>query len=145
MRLGVSNDASRVWLCLSRSSIVVVGASLNPFTRSMCMRREGRRDPTEEPKGGRKADFGDETEDGCNRPHSSSLTRQSLLLNCVRCVLLTGTDTSLGAALLASHLDVVPVDAPERWEHPPFNATIHDGFIYARGTLDDKVSPEDFV
>lgn len=34
------------------------------------------------------------------------------------------------------HLDVVPEG--EGWKYPPYAAEIHDGKIYARGTLDDK-------
>jgi len=39
--------------------------------------------------------------------------------------------------LLSAHLDVVPAD-PEHWEHPPFGAEIHDGFIWGRGAIDMK-------
>src|SRR5262249_32919248 len=39
--------------------------------------------------------------------------------------------------ILMGHVDVVPVEA-DKWEHPPFGAEIHDGFIYARGALDMK-------
>jgi carboxypeptidase PM20D1 len=38
------------------------------------------------------------------------------------------------------HMDVVPVEAgTERaWSHPPFSGDLADGFIWGRGTLDDK-------
>jgi acetylornithine deacetylase/succinyl-diaminopimelate desuccinylase-like protein len=39
--------------------------------------------------------------------------------------------------LLLSHIDVVPVEK-EKWEVDPFSASIKDGFLYGRGTLDDK-------
>jgi acetylornithine deacetylase/succinyl-diaminopimelate desuccinylase-like protein len=39
--------------------------------------------------------------------------------------------------LLMAHTDVVNVD-PKKWTHPPFSATRHDGYVYARGTVDDK-------
>jgi acetylornithine deacetylase/succinyl-diaminopimelate desuccinylase-like protein len=39
--------------------------------------------------------------------------------------------------LLLSHMDVVPVEK-ERWEVDPFAGIIKDGYLYGRGTLDDK-------
>jgi succinyl-diaminopimelate desuccinylase len=35
-----------------------------------------------------------------------------------------------------AHLDVVPEG--EGWQHDPFGATIEEGYIYARGSVDDK-------
>jgi acetylornithine deacetylase/succinyl-diaminopimelate desuccinylase-like protein len=39
--------------------------------------------------------------------------------------------------LIMGHSDVVTVDAA-KWKHPPFSATREDGYVYARGTIDDK-------
>lgn len=39
--------------------------------------------------------------------------------------------------LLQAHTDVVTT-ANQQWTHPPFAAEIHDGFLWGRGTLDDK-------
>jgi acetylornithine deacetylase/succinyl-diaminopimelate desuccinylase-like protein len=39
--------------------------------------------------------------------------------------------------LLLSHIDVVPAEK-ERWEVDPFAGIIKDGYLYGRGTLDDK-------
>jgi acetylornithine deacetylase/succinyl-diaminopimelate desuccinylase-like protein len=39
--------------------------------------------------------------------------------------------------LLLSHIDVVPAEK-ERWEVDPFAGAIKDGYLYGRGTLDDK-------
>jgi acetylornithine deacetylase/succinyl-diaminopimelate desuccinylase-like protein len=39
--------------------------------------------------------------------------------------------------LLMGHTDVVTV-IPERWTHPPFAATRVDGYVYGRGSVDDK-------
>ncbi len=39
--------------------------------------------------------------------------------------------------LLMGHTDVVNVD-PKKWTYPPFSATRDGGYIYGRGTVDDK-------
>lgn len=50
-----------------------------------------------------------------------------------------GSDPSLEPILLMGHLDVVPVEAEERWTHPPF-AGVADSLVWGRGALDDKGS-----
>ncbi|HEY5492227.1 MAG TPA: M20/M25/M40 family metallo-hydrolase [Gemmatimonadaceae bacterium] len=54
----------------------------------------------------------------------------------------TGTDTTLTPVVLMGHLDVVPVipGTEAQWEQPPFSGAIAGGFVWGRGTLDDKVS-----
>jgi acetylornithine deacetylase/succinyl-diaminopimelate desuccinylase-like protein len=39
--------------------------------------------------------------------------------------------------LVMGHTDVVTVD-PKKWSHPPFGADRDGGYIYGRGTVDDK-------
>ncbi|HEV8375706.1 MAG TPA: M20/M25/M40 family metallo-hydrolase, partial [Candidatus Polarisedimenticolia bacterium] len=39
--------------------------------------------------------------------------------------------------LIMSHIDVVPVEK-EGWSVPPFEGVVKDGFLWGRGTLDDK-------
>jgi acetylornithine deacetylase/succinyl-diaminopimelate desuccinylase-like protein len=40
--------------------------------------------------------------------------------------------------LFYGHYDVQPVDPVDLWDSPPFQATIREGEIYARGAADDK-------
>lgn len=51
-----------------------------------------------------------------------------------------GTDRGLDPILFLAHYDVVPaVDEPTgSWTHPPFSGTIADGYVWGRGSLDDK-------
>ncbi|RMH80229.1 MAG: M20/M25/M40 family metallo-hydrolase [Calditrichaeota bacterium] len=53
-----------------------------------------------------------------------------------------GQDTSLAPVVLMAHQDVVPVppETAEQWEHPPFSGAVGDGYVWGRGTLDDKSS-----
>lgn len=49
-----------------------------------------------------------------------------------------GSDPSLPAGVLLAHQDVVPVTEPSAWTHPPFAGVVADGFVWGRGTIDDK-------
>ncbi len=53
-----------------------------------------------------------------------------------------GKNPRLEPILLLGHIDVVPVEQESwsAWTHPPYSGAISDGFIWGRGTLDDKVS-----
>uniref|UniRef100_A0A8D0GRR3 Peptidase M20 domain containing 1 n=1 Tax=Sphenodon punctatus TaxID=8508 RepID=A0A8D0GRR3_SPHPU len=50
-----------------------------------------------------------------------------------------GSNLDLQPYMLLAHLDVVPA-SPERWVVHPFSAEELDGFIYGRGTVDNKNS-----
>jgi carboxypeptidase PM20D1 len=50
----------------------------------------------------------------------------------------SGTEPDTVAAILLAHQDVVPVDDPARWTHPPFAGVVDDEFIWGRGAIDDK-------
>jgi acetylornithine deacetylase/succinyl-diaminopimelate desuccinylase-like protein len=39
--------------------------------------------------------------------------------------------------LVMAHMDVVGVDL-KKWETPPFEATVRNGYVYGRGAIDDK-------
>ena len=45
---------------------------------------------------------------------------------------------SARSLLSYSHYDVQPPDPLEQWESPPYEATVRDGKLFARGAVDDK-------
>ncbi len=47
-------------------------------------------------------------------------------------------DPSKQTVLVYGHYDVQPAEPLELWNHPPFEPTIFDGKIFARGSCDDK-------
>ncbi len=53
----------------------------------------------------------------------------------------TGKDTTAAPVVMMGHMDVVPVpaEALPKWKHGPYSGDIADGFIWGRGTLDDKI------
>ena len=53
-----------------------------------------------------------------------------------------GSEPDLEPVVLMGHQDVVPVipGTEQDWTHPPFGGVVADGFIWGRGTMDDKIS-----
>ena len=52
-----------------------------------------------------------------------------------------GKDDRLKPILLMAHTDVVPVDPDTEnlWTQAPFSGQVADGYVWGRGTMDDKV------
>jgi carboxypeptidase PM20D1 len=53
-----------------------------------------------------------------------------------------GTDENLPPVLLMAHLDVAPVaeGTEGNWTHEPFSGDVADGFVWGRGTIDNKAA-----
>ena len=51
-----------------------------------------------------------------------------------------GRTPSLAPVVLMAHVDVVPVEDPSEWPHPPFAGRIAGNHVWGRGALDDKAS-----
>jgi len=53
-----------------------------------------------------------------------------------------GSNPALDPVVLMGHQDVVPVipGTEARWEQPPFSGAIAGGFVWGRGSLDDKLT-----
>lgn len=53
-----------------------------------------------------------------------------------------GKNPSLKPSILLGHMDVVPAEneGNKKWDFSPFSGEINNGFIYGRGTMDDKVN-----
>ncbi len=51
-----------------------------------------------------------------------------------------GRDPSLLPILLIGHTDVVPIENEKVWQEAPFSGVQKDGYIWGRGTLDDKIN-----
>lgn len=69
--------------------------------------------------------------------HSSDLVTVETVANYSLLITIRGADPTLAPYLLASHLDVVPVEE-DKWTVPAFDGLVKDGNIYGRGTLDVK-------
>ncbi|TKS76738.1 N-fatty-acyl-amino acid synthase/hydrolase PM20D1.2 [Collichthys lucidus] len=69
---------------------------------------------------------------------SSILVRHELVANYSHLFWVQGSQPDLVPYMLLAHIDVVPASESDGWEAPPFSAEELDGFIYGRGTIDDK-------
>ncbi|XP_071822106.1 N-fatty-acyl-amino acid synthase/hydrolase PM20D1-like isoform X2 [Apostichopus japonicus] len=69
--------------------------------------------------------------------HSSKFIKREVVNTYSLLYTVQGSDPSLKPYLLMGHMDVVPVD-DQIWEVPPFEGRIKDGYLYGRGTIDNK-------
>lgn len=70
--------------------------------------------------------------------HSATFIKKEVINTYSLLYTVEGTTRGKLPYLLASHLDVVPVD-PSTWEVPPFSGKIvNRTYIYGRGAIDDK-------
>lgn len=70
--------------------------------------------------------------------HSATFVKKEVINAYSLLYTVEGTTKGKLPYLLASHLDVVPVD-PSAWEVPPFGGKIvNRTYIYGRGAIDDK-------
>ncbi|XP_041860888.1 N-fatty-acyl-amino acid synthase/hydrolase PM20D1.2 [Melanotaenia boesemani] len=69
---------------------------------------------------------------------SSNLVRHELVANYSHLFWVQGSQPDLVPYMLLAHIDVVPATESDGWDAPPFSAREMDGFIYGRGTIDDK-------
>lgn len=71
---------------------------------------------------------------------SSKLVQHEVVANYSHLFWVKGSQPDLVPYLLLAHIDVVPASESDGWEAPPFSAKEIEGFIYGRGTIDDKGS-----
>uniref|UniRef100_A0A8C7KMN1 Peptidase M20 domain containing 1 n=1 Tax=Oncorhynchus kisutch TaxID=8019 RepID=A0A8C7KMN1_ONCKI len=71
---------------------------------------------------------------------SSHLVQHEVVANYSHLFWVPGSDLALVPYMLLAHIDVVPADENDGWEVSPFSAKEIDGFIYGRGTIDNKQS-----
>lgn len=51
-----------------------------------------------------------------------------------------GRNPKLPSVLLMGHMDVVPVESESAWSVSPFSGEVREGYIWGRGTMDDKLN-----
>uniref|UniRef100_A0A3P9J3P6 Peptidase M20 domain containing 1, tandem duplicate 2 n=1 Tax=Oryzias latipes TaxID=8090 RepID=A0A3P9J3P6_ORYLA len=71
---------------------------------------------------------------------SSSLVQHEMVADYSHLFYVRGSHPDLVPYMLLAHIDVVPANESDGWEAPPFSAKEINGFIYGRGTIDNKNS-----
>ncbi|NXG43135.1 P20D1 hydrolase, partial [Psilopogon haemacephalus] len=85
------------------------------------------------------AEFGDYIRKAFPAVFSSQFIQHEIVGQYSHLFTVQGSNPDLMPYMLLAHMDVVPAP-PEGWDFPPFSAAEHEGFIYGRGTLDNKNS-----
>jgi acetylornithine deacetylase/succinyl-diaminopimelate desuccinylase-like protein len=70
--------------------------------------------------------------------YESAPTRGNLIARLPGDARHAGWRLSSPSLLFMAHLDVVPVEDPERWPHPPFEGVLENGVVHGRGSHDAK-------
>jgi len=70
-------------------------------------------------------------------PHAHAALRRERVASHTLLYTWPGRDPEAAPLLLLAHQDVVPAKQ-DAWTHPPFEGVIADGFVWGRGTMDDK-------
>jgi len=72
-------------------------------------------------------------------PLVSSTLEKKVINNYSLLYIWKGSDSQKKPILLVAHQDTVPAP-PEGWKHEPFSGDIADGFVWGRGSIDNKGS-----
>ena len=77
-----------------------------------------------------------------NFPKAHAAMRREIISELSLLYTWPGADTTLEPVVLMGHMDVVPVPQENRadWMHDPFSGDIAGGYVWGRGTLDDKTT-----
>ncbi len=75
-------------------------------------------------------------------PLSDSLLKKKIINGYSLLYKWEGKNASLKPLILMGHMDVVPAESEgsKKWDFRPFSGEINNGFVYGRGTMDDKVN-----
>ena len=73
-------------------------------------------------------------------PHFHEVAERQFINELTLHYTLEGTKYGESHVVFLAHMDVVPVEAQtlDDWTHPPFSGVESDGYIWGRGTLDNK-------
>jgi succinyl-diaminopimelate desuccinylase len=83
-------------------------------------------------------------DEGCQELIAKRLTAIGFSVETLQFEDVTNLWATLGSSgplfVFAGHTDVVPTGPENKWQYPPFSATVADGFLHGRGAADMKGS-----